>query len=280
MIALHFDNLRLFILQYIVATLGAALIYYYLGRGNLRSNVPIPILRKVRCLGTSEYQTPLKFHGIVPGISFILQPSLFTDSLVSYWNPSRFFYDLSAYYRGNGYPSQSYSSLCTGYAKSPAYRASSAIYDIYKIMVSVSAWAGILLLITPFRYIYVFLPHFPDPYNIVVAIVLSIAIFEGVLSTVFFRIGTRFARVVLVESIVIIAFTFSLLTPSMSWIDAFSSTGRLEIYFILLAMFVAITALIPQLKTRRNLFLSSTIFSIVAYFSFVGIVLYNVVKFL
>ncbi len=279
MITLHFDNMRLFIFQYIIATLGAALIYFYLGRGNVRSSVPFPILRKVRNLGSSEYHTPLRFPGYIGKDTFILRPGFYTDSLISYWNQARFFFDMSSYCLGNGYPRQSYSSLCSKYEKSPAYH-TSTIYEIYKIMVAVSAWAGILLLITPFRYIYVFLPHFPNPYNIVVAIVLAIAIFEGVLSTVFFRIGTSFVRIALVESIVIMAFTFSLLTPSMSWIDAFSSTGRLEIYFILLVMFAAITVLISQLRTKRNLFLSSTLFSIVAYFSFVGIVLYNVIQFL
>ncbi len=279
MIALHFDNMRLFIFQYIFATLGAALIYYYLGRGSMRKSVPFPILRKARNLGSSEYQTPLRFPMSVGTISLTLRPALLNDSLASFWNSSRFFFDMSAYYVSNGYPPQSYSSLCSGYEKSPAYH-TSTVYEIYRIMVTVSAWAGILLLITPFKYIYVFLPHFPDPYNIVVAIVLAIAVFEGVLSTIFFRIGTRFTRIALVEALVIIAFTFSLLTPSMGWITTFSAMGRLEIYLILLVMFAAITALISQLRTKKNLFLSSLLFSTVAYFSFVGIVLYNVIHFL
>lgn len=279
MIILHFENLRFFIFQYILATLGGSLIYYYLGRGSVRGTVPFPIIRKVRNLGNSEYQTPLRFTGFMGEKFLILQPGLFTESLVGYWNETRFFFDITPYYINNGYPSNCYGPLSSVYEKSPEYQ-STTVYQIYRIMVAVSAWAGILLLISPFKYIYVFLPHFSDPYNIVVAIVLAIAIFEGVLSTIFFRIGVSFTRILLVISLVIVAFTLSILTPSMSWLDAFSINGRLEIYFVLMAMFVAITALISQLRTKRNLFLSSLLFSTVAYFSFVGIVLYNVLQFL
>lgn len=279
LIALHFENLRLFIAQYIIATLGGILIYYYLGRGTSGKAYTVPILRRIRYLGTSEFWSPLVMIRANPLSAFTLRPALFNDSLVSFWNEERFFTDLSYYFSSNGYPSRYYESPNCAYVASPVYEGT-IINQIYKVMVAISAWAGILLLITPFSYIYVFLPHFPDPYNIIVAIVLVIAIFEGLLSTVFFRLGVTFVKVAMIESIVIIGFTFSLLSPSMSWIDTFSQAGRLYIYLILLAMFVAITALISQLRTKRNLFLSSFIFSTIAYFAFVGIVLYNVILFL
>ena len=279
LIVLHFENLRLFIAQYILATLVAVAIYYYLGRANPGKGYTQLRLPKVRKLGQSEFQTPLYFGRPQSLLEFVLRPPTFSDSLRSYWPGGRMFMDISYFYLQAGYPSTSYEGFRSIYLPPQVYE-SSIIYQIYKIMVAISAWAGLLLVITPFSYIYVFLPHFPDPYNIIVAIVLSIAIFEGVLSTIFFRIGTRFVNIVLVESFVIIAFTLSLLSPSMAWIGAFTIVGRLEIYLILLFMFAAITALISQLKTRRNLFLSSLIFSTIAYFSFVGIVLYNVILFL
>lgn len=279
LITLHFENLRLFIVQYILATIAAGLIYYYLGREYPGKEYTLPRLRKTRHVGTSEYWTPLFLPGTGDYPGLLIRPPLFNESLVSFWNENRFFVDFSYYFHANGFPAQVLEKTSSSYAPSPVYE-SSIVYQIYKIMVAVSTWAGLLLLITPFSYIYVFLPHFPEPYNIVVAIILAIAIFEGVLSTIFFRIGTTFVKVALIESIVIIAFTFSLLSPSMSWIAAFTPQGRVDIYLILLSMFVAITALISQLRTKRNLFLSSLLFSTIAYFSFVGIVLYNVIQFL
>lgn len=279
LIALHFENLRLFIAQYIVATIGGILIYYYLGIRRFQTGTPIPVLRKVKFAGQSEFFTPLKrpVNNTYPVM--LLQPGLFNDSLISFWNTGRLFADLTYFFRCNGYPNSTYQSLASIYTGTQPYE-SSTMYGIYRIMVAVIGWTGILLLITPFKYIYVFLPHFPPPFDIIVAIVLTITIFEGMLSTVFFRIGTSFVRIALVESLVITVFTFSLLTPSMSWISTFTMQGRIDIYLILLAMFVAITALISQLKTKRNLFLSSLAFSAIAYASFVGIVLYNVLQFL
>ncbi len=279
LIALHFENLRLFVAQYILATIVAVAIYYYLGRtypGKEYTQLKLP---KIIKLGQSHFQTPLYIDQELSSPDFILRPPFFGDSLRNYWSLDRFFLDLSYFYMQVGYPSEIYGSLKSAFQPPHVYE-SNIIYQIYKIMVAITSWAGLLLVITPFSYIYVFLPHFPEPYNIIVAIVLSIAIFEGLISTIFFKIGARFVNIVLVESFVIIAFTFSLLSPSMAWIGAFTATGRLEIYLILLFMFATITALISQLKTRRNLFLSSLIFSIIAYFSFVGIVLYNVFEFL
>lgn len=279
LITLHFGNLTLFIAQYILATIGAILIYYYLGIRRFDTGTPLPILRKVAHLGHSDFYSPLDRTQRGNPPMLILQPGLFNDSLISFWNSGRLFTDITYYFRNNGFPASAYRSICSSYSRTPVYD-SSTTYEIYKIMVAVTAWAGLLLLITPFKYIYVFLPHFPSPFNVIVAIVLSIAIFEGVLSTIYFRIGTSFVRIALIESLVIIAFTFSLLSPSMSWITAFDFQGRLYIYLILLVMFVAITALISQLRTKRNLFLSSLAFSTTAYFTFVGIVLYNVFLFL
>ncbi len=279
MIALHFENLRLFLAQYVLSTLSAAAIYYYLGRTFPGKAYPTLRLIKVRYLGQSDFHSPVRAGRLEDILEIHILPIMFNESLKSLWGPDRLFVDLSYYFLENSYPSSYYESFSSSY-KAPQVYESNIIYQLYRIMVAVSSWAGLMLVITPFSYIYVFLPHFADPYNIIVAIVLSIAIFEGLLSTIFFRIGTKFTNVILIESLVIVAFTLSLLSPSMAWIGNYVLQARLEIYLILLIMFAAITALISQLKTKRNLFLSSFLFSTIAYFSFVGIVLYNVLQFL
>lgn len=276
MISLHFDNLRLFIPQYLFSTAIAAIVYYYLGQRYPGKENTIPILRKARTVGQSFFSTPLS-SGTGENISLLVRPKLFNDSLRSYWDASKVFFDLAYYYLANGFPENQYANLKSPYVAPPFFE-TTITYQMYRIMVAVSAWAGLMLVITPFTYVYVFIPHFAEPYNIIVAIILGISIFEGIVSMAFFRLGVSFGKAVFVESIVIVAFTSSLLSPSMSWLSAFNLQGKLIIYLILLFLFIAITGLISQLRTRRNLFLSSMVFSTVAYFSFVVIVLYNVLQ--
>jgi hypothetical protein len=278
-IALHFENLILFIPQYLLSTLGAIAIYLYLGRKLPGWQYTIPFIRRTRRLGTSADSTLLKYPS--PKGSFFLpcNVSVYDRKLNGLGYFEEPFFDLLFYFSLNGLPPSVYSIQVFKYEKPPVYE-SAIVYEVYRIMLAVSSWAGLLLFITPFSYIYVFLPHFSDPYNIIVAIILSIAIFEGVLSTIFFRIGVSLGKIMLVEGFVIVAFTISILSPSMSWLDLFAFSGRLIIYLVLLSMFTIIAALISQLRTMKNLFLSSLLFSTISYFSFVIIVLYNVMQIL
>lgn len=275
MISLHFDNLLQFIPQYVAATISAVLIYFYLGQKFPGRENTLPVLRRNRMLGSSIFNSPIRFRSATPSPVFSIMPGTFGDSLRSYWTPVSVFFDLTYSYISSGFPDQAYSDLKSGFDR-PAFFESSITYQIYRITFAISAWAGLLLVITPFSHIYVFIPHFSDPYNIIVAIILSIAIFEGIISTTFFRIGVTFSRTALVVSLVIVAFTLSLLSPSMSWMSSFNMQGRFIVYLVLLLLFAATTALISQLRTKRNLFLSSMAFSIIAYFAFVAVVLYNV----
>lgn len=279
MIALHFENLRLFIPQYVAATLTAILIYLYLGRKFPGWENTIPHIRKTRILGSTSESTPLNYASATGSIFFPCCVSSFDKGSFRIRLLQEPFYDLLYYFTLNGFPGNVYSSLVYKFEKPPVSE-SAIVYQIYRIMLSVSSWAGLLLVITPFSYIYVFIPHFSDPYNIIVAIVLSIAIFEGILSAIFFRIGVSLGKIVAVEGLIMLVFTFSILSPSMSWLSFYTINGRLIIYLILLALFTIIAALISQLRTTRNLFMSSMVFSTISYFSFVGIVLYNVVQIL
>ena len=279
MIALHFENLTLFIPQYLSATLISLLIYLYLGRKLPGWQYTIPFIRRTRTLGTSIETTLLKYPSIQGSFYFPASVSKYESKLIGLVYFEKPVFDLLYYFTLNGLPKRVYSSQVYKYEKPPVYE-SAIVYQVYRIMLAVSSWAGLLLVITPFSYIYVFLPHFSNPYNIIVAIILSIAIFEGVLSAIFFRIGVSLGKIMLVEGLIIVAFTMSILSPSMSWLALFTFSGRLIIYLILLSLFTIIAALISQLRTLKNLFLSSLIFSTISYFSFVVIVLYNVIQIL
>lgn len=277
MITLHFENLTLFLPQYIFSTVLAIVIYYYLGRKPSWNLFIVPRIKKTLFLGSSVFQSPLYVGGSAPEISFRLLPIEFNESLKSFFTSSRMFFDTTGYYTLNRFPDNYYRSASTPYSPPNLFEENIA-YQMYRIMVAVTAWAGIMLVTTPFSYVYVFLPHFSNPYNIIVAIILAISIFEGVISTVFFRIGASYTKIVIVEAFVIIIYTFSLLSPSMSWMAAFNLDGKMVIYLVLLFLFTAITALISQLRTRRNLFLSSFAFATIAYLSFFVIVLVNVLQ--
>ncbi len=274
MIALHFENLRLFIPQYVAATLISIFVYLYLGRKHPGWRNTIPFLRKTRRVGYSPQFSTVKYPESEL-FFFPLEVSSFDWSYSNSSKPSRYFFDLLYYFTMNGYPHDVFRNRTTPYVKAPFFEAT-ILYEMYRIMLSVSAWAGLLLVITPFSYISVFIPHFQNPYNVIIAIILSISIFEGILSTIFFRIGVSLGRIIAVESLVIIIFTLSILSPSMSWLSLYAFTSRLVIYLILLFLFTVIAALISQLRTLKNLFLSSIIFSTISYVSFVVIVLYNV----
>lgn len=275
MIALHFENLTLFIPQYLGSTLAAIFIYIYLGRKSPGWQYTIPFLRKSRVVGNSLDAMPLNYNRVKEMEYLPFGTSTFTAGLAG----GVVSFDLLHYFTLNGFPKSVYSGQAYKYERPPVFE-SAIVYQIYRITLAVSAWAGLLLVITPFSYIYVFLPHFSNPYNIIVAIVLSIAIFEGILSSIFFRIGVSLGKIVAVEGAIMLIFTLSILSPSMSWLSLYSLNGRLIIYLILLALFTIIAALISQLRTLRNLFISSMIFSTISYFSFVAIVLYNVLTIL
>lgn len=278
MAGVYIDNLRLFIPQYAVSTVLAMLIYIYLGHRYPGKEHTVPRLRRRVSFPSSSFHTPLTYAsgegtGMFLSLSAVIPA--YTAALRNYVFSRTLSFDPIYYQVENGFPSTLYGKIKAPYSRPPFFE-SNTIYQAYRVIFTISAWAGLMLVITPFTYIYVFLPHFQNPYNIVVAIILSIAIFEGILSTIFFRIGVKFTRVALVEALVIIAFTFSILSPSMTWLSGFDFQGRLVIYLILLVLFCAITALISQLRSRRNLFLSSLIFSIISYASFSAVVLYNI----
>ena len=157
---------------------------------------------------------------------------------------------------------------------------SSPLFAAYRIFLAIMVWAGILLLTTPFKYLYVFLPHLTTAGNIAIAVVLSVSIFEAIISMIYFTAGISRHTVIVVESAILAVFTASLFAPSMSWINAFNLTGKIVVYVTLLALFLSIGAILPQLRSLRNIYRTSFYFTLLAYLFFIATVLSNVIRFL
>ncbi|MEM0157606.1 MAG: hypothetical protein QXN26_06045 [Thermoplasmataceae archaeon] len=153
-----------------------------------------------------------------------------------------------------------------------------ALFDVYRIFFSVIIWAGTLFLITPYRDIHIFLPHLGVTGNIVVAVVLSVSIFESIVSLMYFMFGTVKKMILAVEAGITIIFTLSLLAPSMSWFGTYDLYGKIIVYVTLLALFLAIGIIMPQLRNRSTIYRASFAFTLIAYVFIFAIILTNVLS--
>jgi hypothetical protein len=150
---------------------------------------------------------------------------------------------------------------------------------IYKILASIyaiSAWIGMLLVLTPYSRIQIFIPHFSSSINLIVAIILGIAIFEATISIIVFFTGNSRKWFFYVEGLVFIVASLFFISPSMSWIYGFSVQSRILIYGIITGLILFITFLIFQLESKRNSFLAALYSSGVAYGFFIATVSYNI----
>ncbi len=158
----------------------------------------------------------------------------------------------------------------------------SEIYNnhiIYKILASIyaiSAWIGMLLVLTPYSRIQIFIPHFSSSTNLLVAIILGIAIFEATISIIVFFTGNSRKWFLYVEGLVFIVTSLFFFSPSMSWLYGFSVPSRILIYVIIVGLILFITFLIFQLESRRNSFLAAFYSSGIAYGFFIATVSYNI----
>ncbi|MHB1812650.1 MAG: hypothetical protein ACYCPR_09610 [Thermoplasmataceae archaeon] len=156
------------------------------------------------------------------------------------------------------------------------------IYDnhiIYSILVSIyaiSVWIGVLLILTPYNRMEIFIPHFSSSINLLVAIVLGISIFEATISIIVFFAGNSRKWFLYIESLVFMVASLFFLSPSMSWIYGFSVASRILIYFLIIGLILFITFLIFQLESRKNSFLAALYSSGIAYGFFIATVAYNI----
>lgn len=285
MLTLNFSNLSSFILQYIIATLAAIYSFSVLQRRKFYSRPEFMLPRKDRA-----YHWPFE----LPGLSFftplekivfdIVLPTLTT--FTGFHSTNMPASEFRTIYRKNEQFVLTPEFIKRDYKKFKApssriklpeiyYR--KGIYDAFTGFFSISIWAGILLLLTPYQKIFIFIPHFSSlTVNLSVVIILSITIFEGSIATLFFFIGTNFRRVAVVMLSVLSIFSASLLTPSFNWFHTYTNQGEILIYTILAVLILGITFLISLFKDKNVLFKLSLYSSFVSYAFFITVTSYNI----
>lgn len=273
MLVFHFSNIILFFPQYIAATLFAILVFILLTRAAKvfsRSGFTYRLR-----LGTSNFSSSIKWNSEVARPVLILSgKDLSSMFLKNHSEP--LYMSLQCYYSWNGYPSDFYAKLSTDLKRSRPY-GNSFSFLTYRIFFTVAAWEGVLMLFTPFKYIGVFIPHISTDIDIIIGLIIGISIFESSISTIFLFSGINTKKILVVMLLVTAIFSVSLLTPSMSWFSLYNEVGKVTYFSVILGLILAITGLIPQLKTSRNLYLSAYSFSIISYLAFIFTIIINLI---
>ncbi|MEM0159000.1 MAG: hypothetical protein QW812_05765 [Thermoplasmataceae archaeon] len=256
--------------------MAAILLYLYLGRRFRRElALDFRIFRKPRNI--SPFRTVISFgndHFTFSALWMESSTSLSTPFNTSITKPALGAQSLIYHYLESGYPRHFYDLLSSPRRKLHLYE-HPLIYQFYRLILSIIAWAGILLLLTPVKYTSVFLPHFSTELDVVISLILSISIFESSISAVYFFVGVTLQKIMMVEAVIIAVFSLSLITPSMAWIFLFDFDSRVVIYVTVLLMILFIGWIISQLRTRDNLFRSSLFSGIAAYFFFIFVIVLN-----
>lgn len=273
MLALHLTNIIIFFRQYLAATVLAIVVYLVLTRLMRKFFLSRPIFRLN--LGSSSFFSYKTSQTKMPDILILLPGEDLSTKFTSLMARPLFF-SLEYYHVQNGYPGSFYSKLSTELRASKPYL-NNLSYITYKIFFTVAVWEGLLLLFTPFKYLGVFIPHISTDVDIIIGLVIGISIFESSISTIFLFSGTRMRNILMVMGLVVLVYSISYLTPSMSWLSLYNQAGKITYFSVILSLVLAITVLIPQLKTKRNLYLSAYSFSIISYLAFIFTIIVNLI---
>lgn len=280
MIVYNFYNFLNFIPQYIASTLITLLVYFYIGRRAPKLPPSIQLTKGVREIRESFFKSPFYANGrnVMETICQVeISQNGYSTSRRKILDTNPVFLSLLySYLSGSFRPDVQKNS--TLYRKNLDLSYNRGFFDVYRIFFSVIIWAGLLFLITPFHDIYIFLPHLNSTGNTIIAVILAVSIFEAIISLIYFISGTRIKTVIMVEGGILGIFSLSLLAPSMTWIDAYSTAGKAIIYTTLLILFLAIGVIIPQLRKRRTIYRTSFAFTLTAYLFILSVVMLNILR--
>lgn len=284
MITLDFANMISFILQYLVATVASLYIFYILRKRRIYSKPEFFLLNNP---GKNDHSSELIgmsfFTTVEKMVASLVSPILSFTGAISAGLPAS---DFRSEYRRGGWGGldvlfvrqrkETFKAPSTR-VKLPEIYYRKAVYEAFTAFSAVSVWAGILLLLTPYQKIFIFIPHFSSlAINLSVIIILAITIFEGSIATLFFFIGTTIRRVAVVMAAVLAVFSASLLTPSFTWFHGYTTQGELLIYTILVILILGITFLISLFREKRVLFRLALYSSFVSYGFFILVTTYNI----
>ncbi len=277
MIIYNFYKFLDFIPQYIISTIIALLVYFYIGWRAPKLRLFFKLNSE---LNESFFKSPLYENGRSVMEFFSLDDLSESGRYASRHKNSDFrplfFSILYCYLAGTFRPDVQ--KISSPYSKNMDLNYNRAFFDVYRIFFSVIIWAGLLFLITPFHDIYIFLPHLNSTGNIIVAVILSVSIFEAIISLLYFISGAERRTILIIELGIFSIFSLSLLAPSMTWFNVYSTSGKVIIYLTLLALFLAIGIIIPQLRRRITIYRTSFAFTLIAYLFVLSVVIINILR--
>ena len=277
MIVYNFYNFLNFVPQYVASTIIALLVYLYIGWKSPK----LPLFFKLTSsMNESFFKSPFYGNGreVMKFFSLdeISENGYCTSRRKSLGLNPLFFSILYSYLSGSFRPDVQ--EISSPYSKNLDLHYNRAFFDVYRIFFSIIIWAGLLFLITPFHDIYIFLPHLNTIDNTIVAVILSVSIFEAIISLLYFISGVGRRTILLIEVGILSIFSLSLLAPSMTWISVYSTSGKIIIYLTLLALFLAIGVIIPQLRKRITIYRTSFAFTLIAYLFILSVVIINILR--
>lgn len=283
MLTINLTNLAYFLPQYLVSSAIAIIIFIYLEKRFSKFDLFFTLIRRPHKDLTDFnflFCTLLSFdHGVSPVFDLTIYYSgtlgTLSSRISSLANKSKHNIKDQVYSMDYQKGLKSTIAPSSRFQKSEIY-SNHIIYKFLASIYAISAWIGMLLVLTPYSRIQIFIPHFSSSINLIVAIVLGISIFEATISIIVFFTGNSRKWFLYVEGLVFIAISLFFISPSMVWIYGFSVLSRILIYAIITALILFITFLIFQLESKRNSFLASLYSSGVAYGFFIATVSYNI----
>lgn len=283
MITLDFNNLIYFVPQYVASSILAIVLFLLLQKRfktfGLRFRLERSGVRDLTKPGYLLCSEVNKDDQYMPSPN-VGHPSLKLDDHENngmcspfYINPEKGYsisFDLALMHGIN-----SYMAPATRFHKSEIYD-NHIIYSVLASIYAISVWIGVLLILTPYDRIAIFIPHFSSSINLIVAIILGISIFEATISIIVYFVGNSRKWFFYISGLVFIITSLFFFSPSMSWIYAYSVGSRVLIYFLILGLILFITFLIFQLESRKNSFLAALYSSGIAYGFFIATVAFNI----
>lgn len=284
-VPIDFRNLTTFILQYVVATLAAGYLFHALWsrRFSLRHEFIVhrpasEAVHQFELLGHSFYSSLEKaVKSIVTPLTVLFSGQVRTEI------PST---DLRTEFRlpGAGIQNYYYIQRKKSDFKAPSTRVKfpelyyrKSIYDAFVSFFSISVWAAIVLLLTPYQKIFVFIPHFANNnLNLAIVILFAITVFESGIATLYMHIGTS-RRVVLLTMLAVLGiFSASLLTPSFAWFRGYTNYGEIILFVIVGVLILSVTFLISLFRDKNILYRLALYSSFVSYGFFIAVTTYNI----
>lgn len=284
-VPIDFRNLTTFVLQYIVATLTAGYIFHALWsrRFALKQEFivhrpTVGVVHQFELIGHSFFSSLEKaVKNLVPPLTVLFTGKVRTEI------PSTDLRSEARQQMGN-FPQYYFVQKNRAGFKAPSTRVKfpdlyyrKSIYDAFVSFFSISVWAGVVLLLTPYQKIFVFIPHFANNnLNLAIVIVFAITVFESGVATLYMHTGTSRKVVFLTMLAVLGVFSLALMTPSFAWFRGYTNYGEIILYVIVGVLVLSVTFLISLFRDKNILYRLALYSSFVSYGFFIAITTYNI----